>query len=479
MTMVDGTPLLATQDSTASRPPVLRPAAPALARPSQRRVAAPEARRHAAAPWRPTRAFGRALLVSGVLLVLAMVLGRPDLVVLAAPLAAGAALAFWRRPRRLPLVGLDSGTEPLAEGQRFRVRATVGNPGRVPLELVVFRTALADYVDAPNADRPHLLSVEAGSGAALEFTGEVLRWGRLAIGPAVVHAVAADGLLVSDAAVARAHWRKVYPVTEGFEADDAMPRAAGLVGAHRSRRPGEGGELAGVRMFQPGDRLRRVDWRVTLRTGELHVAQFLSERDAEVVILLDVLHEAGQSGGIHGRSSVLDTTVRAAAGIAEHYLHRGDRVTMLEYGYQARRLRPASGRRQYLTVLEWLLQVQPTPTAYEPPPHAFGAHLISPSALVVTLTPLIDERSAEMVARLARSGRYVVAVDTLPPGLTGPRSELYGDLPARLWRLDRDNTIGLLGEHGVPVVPWGGANSLDLVLRQVAQLAAAPKVALR
>src|SRR4029453_3328714 len=141
---------------------------------------------------------------------------------------------------------------------------------------------------------------------------------------------------------------------------EAGRAAARLVGAHRSRRPGEGGELAGVRPFAPRDRLRRVDWRVTLRTRELHVVSTLSDRDAEVVLLLDVLHEAGRSGGTGGTASVLDTMVRAAAGIAEHYLHRAARVSLLEYGYRARRLRPASGRRQYLTVLEWLLDAQPT-----------------------------------------------------------------------------------------------------------------------
>jgi uncharacterized protein (DUF58 family) len=460
--------------------PALRPAGPVPdERPGPRRVRPSGSSRHSAAPWTLTRAFSRAVGITGLLLVLAMVLGRVDLVVLAVPFALGAALAIWRRPRRLPMVGLDSGEEALAEGQAVRLRATVGNPGDVPLDLLVFRTAVSTYVDLPDADRPQVLAVDARSGVALEFPGRVLRWGQLPFGPAVVHAVAADGLLVSDAVVARAHWRKVYPVTEDFDAVDAMPRAAGLVGAHRSRRPGEGGELDGVRAFAPGDRLRRVDWRITLRTGQLHVAQVLSERDAEVVLLLDVLHEAGRSGGIHGRASVLDTTVRAAAGIAEHYLHRGDRVSLMEYGYRARRLRPAAGRRQYLTVLEWLLDVDATVGAYEPPPHAFGAHLISSNALVVVLSPLIDERSAQMLARLARSGRFVVAVDTLPAGVATAADPTFGDLPGRLWRLERDNIVGLLGEHGVPVVPWAGANSLDLVLRQVARLASAPKVGRR
>src|SRR5262249_38914575 len=180
-------------------------------------------------------------------------------------------------------------------------------------------------------------------------------------------------------------------------------------------------------------------------------------------------------GGSGGTASVLDTTVRAAAGIAEHYLHRGDRVSMLEYGFRARRLRPATGRRQYLTVLEWLLDVRPAGGAYEPSAGAFGTHLLSANALVIVLTPLVDQRSAAMVARLARSGRFVVAVDTLPPDL---RPVLVGDragLSYRLWRRSGDNVRGQLREHGVRVVAGAGAGSLDQVLRDVARMAAAPK----
>jgi len=160
-------------------------------------------------------------------------------------------------------------------------------------------------------------------------------------------------------------------------------------------------------------------------------------------------------------------------------LHLGDRVSLIEYGASARRLRPASGRRQYLTVLEWLLDARPSPTAQE----RGGAQLaasISADALVVVLTPLLDGRSAAMLAGLARAGRFVVAVDTLPTGLVAPTTGGgWTNVAWRLWRLDRENTIGLLREHGVPVVAWAGAGSLDTVLRDVARLASAPKVGAR
>jgi uncharacterized protein (DUF58 family) len=176
---------------------------------------------------------------------------------------------------------------------------------------------------------------------------------------------------------------------------------------------------------------------------------------------------------------VLDTTVRAAAAIAEHYLHRGDRVSLVEYGPAARRLRPASGRRQYLTVLEWLLDVRAGGIRDQPHEQVFSPYLLAANALVVVLTPLVDQRSAPMLARLTRGGRYVVAVDTLPADVVVPRLPEDGEAAYRLWRLERQNTIGALREHGVPVVAWAGAGSLDQVLRDISRTAAAPKAAFR
>ncbi|MEH0843468.1 DUF58 domain-containing protein [Micromonospora sp. CPCC 205711] len=441
--------------------------------------------------WAPTWALGRAVLLTGLLLIAAVLLGRVDLVVLAAPFALGTAYGLRRRPTAAPQVEITAEDAHLVEGGPLAGTVTVGNPDTVSYDVAVVRTRISrwlrvervgfggggvDVSRSGGADRPFVTSVPAGAAVDLALSGTALRWGRHRVGPAGARVAAADGLLLSRAVIAEPDRVRVYPKTEPFEAVEAMPRAAGLVGAHHSRRPGEGGELAGVRVFGPGDRLRRIDWRVSLRARQLHVAATLSDRDAEVVLLLDVLAEAGRPGGAKGSASVLDTTVRAAAAIAEHYLHRGDRVSMLEYGPAARRLRPATGRRQYLTVLEWLLDVKAESSAHEPYDQIFGPQVLSSDALVVVLTPLLDERSAQMLARLARGGRFVVAVDTLPTELTPPGDKGWAPVAFRLWRLDRDTMISQLREHGVPVVRWAGAGSLDQVLRDVARLATAPRV---
>lgn len=439
--------------------------------------------------WVPTRALRRAVGMTCALLVLAAALNRPELVILAAPFVLGTGWSLARRPAELPVVRLELPHDTTSEGGTVRATLAVENPDRRALDLVVVSVRHSRWLRSLDGTREHAVPVPGLSGVEQVLTDRAVRWGRRHLGPVRARGYAGGGLLVGRTVQGGSVPVRIYPVTGPFHADDAMPRAAGVVGAHRTRRPGDGGELAGVRPYQPGDRLRRIDWRVSLRTRELHVAHTYAERDADVVLMLDVLHDAGMSGGLLGPASVLDVTVRATAGIAEHYLSRGDRVSALEYGPSGRHLRPATGRRHYRALLEWLLEVRAWPDGLTSDDRLMSPRLLPRNALVVMMTPLLEDRSAAMLARLARSGRSVLAVDTLrpdvrpgvadrvpgPAGGPGP----WDEVGFRLWRVERENTVGVLREAGVPVVPWAGAGSLDQVLRDVTRMAAAPRAVRR
>jgi uncharacterized protein (DUF58 family) len=422
--------------------------------------------------WTPTRALRRAIGLAGLLLLAGIALHRVDLVLLGMPFALGTAWALRGRPASLPSVELEVDTEVLAEGTGLATQITVHNPNPRPLDLVTLRLARSGWLRLYNGTDRYALP--AGPGRTEHrIGGKALRWGRRQVGPLRARGYACDFLLASRWLHADARELRVYPVTHPFDAVDTMPRASGIAGTHRSRRPGEGGELAGVRPFTPGDRLRRVDWRVSLRNRELYVNAMLSERDTDVVLVLDVLHEATALDP--ARPSVLDTTVRAAAGIGEHYLHRGDRVSLVEFGPRMRHLRAATGHRQYLSMLEWLLDVRVLPAGVAPESRLLGPRVLPPSALVVFMTPMLDDRTFGMLASLARTNRFVLAVDTLPADVRPPATGDWSDLAYRLWQLDRRNTVGQLREVGVPVVAWAGPGTLDEVLRDVTRMASAPK----
>src|SRR6202165_1168951 len=70
------------------------------------------------------------------------------------------------------------------------------------------------------------------------------------------------------------------------------PLATRLNGDERSRRVGAGVEFAGVRDYQPGDDVRRIDWNLTARANSPFV------REAQVEAALDVWLVADVSGSV-------------------------------------------------------------------------------------------------------------------------------------------------------------------------------------
>ncbi|WP_084958209.1 DUF58 domain-containing protein [Thermoactinospora rubra] len=329
------------------------------------------------------------------------------------------------------------------------VGAKVTVRGAEPMHCLLTPRA-APQLQPAYGSRHRAVPVRPGRAAGVAFGYTATTWGVLEVGPVHVTSFACDGLLELPEFRVPVRRVAVLPLADSFTSRAQLPHAAGLSGAHRSRRPGEGGELAGVRRFQPGDRLRRIDWRTTVRTGETHVNATLSERDAEIVIMIDVLHE-----------TALGTAVRAAAAIAGHYASTGDRVTLTEFGSLPRRLRAGTGRRHLLAALEWLAGVRPHGgSGDEAGERLLTSALPRGRGLVFMLTPLVDERSVAGLTALAVSRRPLVAVDTLGTGRAG-------SLPERIWRLERENFLDRLRESGVPVEPWHGSASLDAVLRDV------------
>ena len=261
------------------------------------------------------------------------------------------------------------------------------------------------------------------------------------------------------------------PIGADFAAVDIVPRPRGTVGLHRSHRHGEGSEPAEVRAYRPGDRLRRINWAVSSRTGALHVTSTWSDRDTQVLLLLDTEYDIGESEGVDGAASSLDTAVRAAAAIAEHSLRAGDRVQVIDLGRRIRDVRPGSGLRHLRHVMEVLSSAEVAPNHRAEP---VRIRPLSGGAMVIVLSPLVGRLALAQIVHLVQHGHTVIVVDTLPdePSVSLPRMRA---LATRLRALERTLEIDRLGELGVPVVPWRGRGTLDEVLRDVSRLALAPR----
>src|SRR5262249_19675998 len=109
----------------------------------------------AGAPWAPTRALGPAVVLVGVCVLIAVTLGRLDLVVLACPFALGTAWSLRNRPGGAPSVSVGIVEESAAEGDQVNVVMAVRNPNTTRVDVAVARLNYSRWLDVRHGDRPY------------------------------------------------------------------------------------------------------------------------------------------------------------------------------------------------------------------------------------------------------------------------------------------------------------------------------------
>jgi uncharacterized protein (DUF58 family) len=437
------------------------------------------------AHWHATDALSRAVLLGVGLVVLGGLLHRVELVLFAAPFLISTLLAVSVRVGGHPTVTvrpLPRTAEPGAATTAVTVDPAQG------AELLAVR------LPAPEVQRKWRslhwmqrtpLSLHSGVGVG------VVHLLPAAVGPVVVrlrreawgdgvdlradHLFAGpDALLVFGPVVGAERSRILLPPIETLPTGLLPARAAGLVGVHRARRPGDSVELRDIRAFQPGDRLRRIDWRVSLRSPVLHVREHHAEADADVVLALDTRLDVGSAagdwstgyrGGTSRPGGSLDTAVRAAASLAAGYLHQGDRVALVDLGRPQLGVRPGVGRRQLLRLRNQLV-VCARSAGWAPRP-VLNRHQVSHGALVVVLSPFLDDDVVQVAVQAARRGNLVLAVDVLPPTLRPDPETPWGTGALRIIALEQRTRLEAMRQHGIAVVPWHqGAQTVAATLRR-------------
>ena len=132
-----------------------------------------------------------------------------------------------------------------------------------------------------------------------------------------------------------------------------LPTRASRYGQQSSRLYGRGMDYAESRVYQAGDDVRRLDWRLTARSGKLHTKLFQEDREGSLLILLDT-HASMVFGTRHRFKSV--QAAHAAALAAWYATRAGERVGVLAFGGVDQLLRPQAGPRGALAVCGALAQ---------------------------------------------------------------------------------------------------------------------------
>jgi len=224
-------------------------------------------------------------------------------------------------------------------GDTVAVVITVENSGRLMIPWVLVEDLLPRHALIPppprlgvQGRRLQLAMLRARGRKTLLYQLECRQRGYFQIGPLMMETGDLFGLHRRYRVVTEPHFLLVYPEVLALEGFDVASRRP--IGEVRMtyRLYEDPTRIAGVRRYEPGDPLNRVNWRATARTGELHSKVYEPSTVAGVTLVLDFHQEAYRPRDRMVRSEL---GVTAAASLANAVYEMNQQVGLVTNGRDA------------------------------------------------------------------------------------------------------------------------------------------------
>jgi uncharacterized protein (DUF58 family) len=392
--------------------------------------------------WRASQLTRAIATCAGVALAAAVITAHWQLIAFAAPLLGVLCSISWQRP--VPKIRVHGEPDSQRRFENEQAQLTVwvtedtGANGASAVELTVVAVE-GMQLEVLDSDSRHQTVAATAH-----------RWGRYPV-RARIDVIARGGLLAGTATVDAADVL-VFPLTPPQSTPIPQTELLDRLGAHLTRHVGPGVEYADIRAYVPGDQLRAVNWPVSARRGQLHVTERLTDRAADVVVLIDTYRQpAGPA------TDATERVVRGAAQVVQTALRHGDRAGIVALGGNRPRWLGADiGQRQFYRVLDTVLGAG---ERFENTTGTLAPRAAVPAgAIVIAFSTLLDTEFALALIDLRRRGHVVLAVDVLD---SSPFQDEQDPLVDRMWALQRSAMYRDMATIGVDIVSWQGGRSLD------------------
>jgi uncharacterized protein (DUF58 family) len=189
------------------------------------------------------------------------------------------------------------------------------------------------------------------------------------------------------------------------------PLATRLNGDERSRLVGPGVEFAGVREYQPGDDIRRIDWNLTARSNTPFIREAQADGAIDVWLVVDVSPSVDWGTGLClKRYRAIELAAVAGQLLARH----GNRLGLLLFADRPLGIVPPATGRAHLERVVGRLRMHPRsrsrgPTDLRGALEAVRRLARRPSLIVVTSDFLVPDGWAEALRLLAQRHEVVAA----------------------------------------------------------------------
>jgi uncharacterized protein (DUF58 family) len=210
-----------------------------------------------------------------------------------------------------------------------------------------------------------------------------------------------------------------------------------LAGLHRSPRRGFSVEFAEHRMYQPGDDLRHVDWKILGRNDRLYVKQYEEETNLRAMVVCDISRSMAWTGSPGTVLPKLAYAQRLIAALSLVLLRQRDATGLITFDDEVRSILPPRARlSHWRQLLETLAGLEPgLGTAAEPALRRVVQQLRRRGLVVFVSDLLLDSTLALKALRFLRHrGHQVLVLHIMDPGevtLTGPVEARFEDPESR------------------------------------------------
>jgi uncharacterized protein (DUF58 family) len=184
-----------------------------------------------------------------------------------------------------------------------------------------------------------------------------------------------------------------------------------LAGEYRSVFKGRGMDFDEIRVYEPGDDTRSIDWNVTARTGTPHIKRYIEERELAVWFLVDTSASCRAGSGSRTKWDALH---EITALLTLSAVRNNDRVGLILFSDRIEHINPPrKGRLHALHLLSDLLSAEPRgrQTDLQPALDAAG-HLAKRRSLVFLLSDFLFDTGRDQLGQTAfRQDLIAIAVN--------------------------------------------------------------------
>ena len=181
-----------------------------------------------------------------------------------------------------------------------------------------------------------------------------------------------------------------------------------FAGQYQSVFKGRGMEFAEVRLYQPGDEIRTIDWNVTARTGVPHVKRYAEERELTVMLVVDA-SASTVFGSVRQTKSALAAELGAL--FAFSAITNNDKVGLVIFTDRIElALPPRKGVHHVLRVIREVLSLRPAGRGTDIPAALEHLRRVTKRRCVLFLLSDFLDGSWQKALRIAARRHDVIAV---------------------------------------------------------------------